>query len=243
MRTATILIAGLAALATATPAPAQTVTGRLLDAVTREPIESGTLSLLSDDSTVAFVVTDAGGAFTLSVPEGGSYQLRAERIGYRTAVTPPLDLLAGDTLSIEYRLSVDAVALNPITVIAFSRHPAGPLGGFYDRQRRNLAGHFVTRAQIDERNPVFTTDLLQGIAGVNVVHTARAGGAVVLLRGNCRPQVYLDGVPIGLAGMSIDDLVQPMDLEGIEVYRGPGEVPVEFARGACGAVLLWTRRG
>ncbi|MEX1183198.1 MAG: hypothetical protein WEF86_08165 [Gemmatimonadota bacterium] len=46
-----------------------------------------------------------------------------------------------------------------------------------------------------------------------------------------------------LLGMSIDDLVRPLDLEAIEVYRGPSEMPAEFARGTCGAIVLWTRNG
>ncbi len=243
MRTAARLIGLLVLIAGAAPTAAQTITGHLLDASSGAPIAGGTLRLLSEDSTIASVVTDDAGAFLLDAGAGGTYQLHAERIGYRTAVTPAIELLAGDTLTVEYRLAVDAVALNPIRVVAYSRHPPGPLGGFYERQRRNAFGSFITRTEIDRRHPVRTTDLLQALPGVRVVHSARAGGAVVLLRGSCRPQVYLDGVPIGLAGMSIDALVQPMDLEGIEVYRGPAETPVEFARSACGALVLWTRRG
>jgi hypothetical protein len=240
MRTAFAVAAAL--LLAGAPVTAQTISGVLLDATTHEPIASGTLALLSDDSTIASVVADDSGSFTLRAPRGGSYQLRGERIGYNTAITPPLDLSDGDTLRVEFRLSAQAVVLNPITVLGYSGRPAGPLGGFYERARRGLAGRFITREDIDARNPIRTTDMLMTMPGVRVVPSRRGSGSAVLLRG-CAPRVYLDGMPIRLAGMTIDDLVQPLDLEGIEVYSGPAEVPGEFAFGtSCGAIILWTRR-
>jgi hypothetical protein len=42
---------------------------------------------------------------------------------------------------------------------------------------------------------------------------------------------------------SIDRIVNPMHIEGIEVYTHAAEVSVEY-RGpgtSCGAILLWTR--
>jgi hypothetical protein len=238
-----IVVPTLLALAAGAPTAAQTVSGQLLDTDTRQPIAAATMSLLRDDSALVSVVTDSAGGFVLRAPKAGSYRLRAGRIGYRAAETPPLELAAGDTLRVEFRLSVAAVALNPITVVGYSRRPSGELGGFYDRMRRGLGGQFVTREQIDERMPIFTTDLLRTMAGVSVTPSPRGSGSIVRLRGGCIPSVYLDGVPIGLLGMTIDDLIQPMNLEGIELYRGPAETPVEFARNACGAIVLWTRRG
>jgi hypothetical protein len=44
-------------------------------------------------------------------------------------------------------------------------------------------------------------------------------------------------------GESIDDIVNPNDIEGIEVYTNPAEVPGEFmtARTNCGVIALWTK--
>jgi hypothetical protein len=224
------------------PAAGQTVAGQLLDATTRQPIASATMSLLSEKATITSVITDSAGAFVLRAPQPGSFRLHAERIGYRAAETPPLELAADDTLRVEFRLSVEAVALNPITVIGYSRRPTGQLGGFYDRMRRGF-GEFITREQIDAQSAIQTTDLLRRLAGVHLIPSRRGTGYIVQLRGGCSPRVFLDGLPIQLLGMTIDDLIRPMELEGIEVYRGPGELPAEFAYGACGAIVLWTRRG
>ena len=44
----------------------------------------------------------------------------------------------------------------------------------------------------------------------------------------------------------IDDFVSLSDVEAIEVYRGPSELPGEFhgmhSGGNCGAVVVWTKR-
>jgi hypothetical protein len=227
----------------ARPAGAQTVLGRLLDVSTGRSIAAGTLALLHTDSTVAAsAVTDTAGNFALRAPRQGSYHLRGERIGYRTAVTAPLELGSDDTLRVEFRLSVEAVELNPITVMSYSRRPPGPLGGFYDRARRRAFGTFITRQDIEDSRPLQTTDLLRTIPGIQLT-PSRFGRFNVRMRG-CVPRVFLDGVPIRMAGLTIDDLVHPSELEGLEVYRSAAEVPGEFAfPGGCGAIGLWTRRG
>jgi hypothetical protein len=39
------------------------------------------------------------------------------------------------------------------------------------------------------------------------------------------------------------DRVNPRDIEMVEIFRGPGELPAEFNDGNCGAVVIWTRTG
>jgi hypothetical protein len=242
MRSAASLLTALTLITVSAPSRAQTVSGRLLDATDGRAIADATMSLLSDGRVLVSVNTDSAGSFAVAAREAGTFRLRAERIGYRTAATPPLELLTGDTLHVEFRLSVDAVALNPITVTGYSQRPPGQLGGFYDRMERSVGGTFITRQDIEERRPMLVTDLLQMVPGVRLI-PGRGIGYVVTMRGGCIPRVYLDGVPIQLLGLTIDDLTRPMELEGIEVYRGPSELPAEFSGGACGAIVLWTRRG
>ena len=37
--------------------------------------------------------------------------------------------------------------------------------------------------------------------------------------------------------------VNPRDIELIEIFRGPGELPPEYNDGNCGAIVIWTRQG
>jgi hypothetical protein len=57
------------------------------------------------------------------------------------------------------------------------------------------------------------------------------------------PAVYLDGVRFPLLGESIDNIIDPSQLEGIEVYTHAAEVPAQFAsaRSNCGVIALWTK--
>jgi hypothetical protein len=56
--------------------------------------------------------------------------------------------------------------------------------------------------------------------------------------------VYLDGTRVIIdAHQDINAIVSPNQVEALEVYIGPAEVPAEYAagRGACGVVLIWTK--
>jgi hypothetical protein len=80
--------------------------------------------------------------------------------------------------------------------------------------------------------------------------------------GGCPVQVFLDGIRINRSntpvverdsldedlipldeGIAIDDLADPAELEGIEVYYGLAGVPAEFMGpdARCGTVAVWTR--
>jgi len=45
----------------------------------------------------------------------------------------------------------------------------------------------------------------------------------------------------------VDDVVDPRDIEAIEVYRSGAQVPAQFGGMGpftrCGVVVVWTRRG
>jgi hypothetical protein len=235
----------LALLASAVPLSAQTILGTLVDQQTGDPVSAGTMSLLTEsDGQVDRAVTDSAGAFVLSAARAGAYRLRAEHAGYSAAVSPALELQAGDTVRVEFQISTQKVVLSPLVVKGEPRRLDAALRDFYDRARRNAFGTFITREDIETRHPIRTTDLLRTIPGVQLLPARLGGGFAVRMRGGCAPGVYLDGIRVRLAGMTIDDLVQPMDVEGIEVYRSGAEVPGEYGIGSgCGAVLIWTRRG
>jgi hypothetical protein len=96
---------------------------------------------------------------------------------------------------------------------------------------------------------MYVTDALTGIAGVDVQQGS--AGQSVIMRSTagtrCLPSVYIDNVRIastadGFGESSVDLFVNPSDLEGMEVYAHPLQVPVQFANGRCGAIVIWTNR-
>ena len=62
----------------------------------------------------------------------------------------------------------------------------------------------------------------------------------------CYMSVYVDGVRIWAPGTDDPpdfDRLRNNQYEGVEVYRGPSELPTQYQEtgAACGAILLWTR--
>lgn len=239
MRRALVLLLGL--LVSASSLRAQTITGVLIEADTESPLRDGVMTLLGRDTTVlAQTRTDSAGTFTFTLPRSGSYRLRAEHGGFRPAVSPALSISSPDTLEVEFSLARDVVVLEPLVVKGRSRRLTPAARRFYDRAQARGFGSFITRDDIEKLHPLRTTDLLNRIPGVQT--TPMMGGNAVTIRGNCRPNVYVDGVRIN-GYRSIDDLVQPMDVEGLEVYRSSHQAPAEYTgmRAGCAAILIWTR--
>jgi TonB-dependent starch-binding outer membrane protein SusC len=231
----------IALLAPAPVLSAQIVSGTLIEAESDTPLPGGVMTLIGPDSVaVAQARTDSVGGFSFTLPRRGSYRLRAEQVGYRAATSPALSIGSLDTLRVEFSLARDAVVLEPLVVKARNRRITVAARRFYERAEAKGFGTFITREDIERRHPVRSTELFNTIPGV---HTSPVmGGNSVTIRGNCRPTVYVDGIQVN-GYRSIDDLAQPLELEGVEVYRSSHQAPVEFTglRAGCAVILLWTR--
>ena len=72
--------------------------------------------LAADSSTVATAMSSANGAYYLRAPSAGTYRLRADRIGYGSTLSDPLQLEDGGSLSYRIEASTRPVELASITV-------------------------------------------------------------------------------------------------------------------------------
>jgi len=239
MRSALFFLLGLLALAS--PLRAQLLSGTLMEAESRAILPGGVVTLLDRDSAVvAQLRTDSAGAFSFTLAKHGSYRLRGEQPGYRTAVSPELALGVQDTLEVEFSLARNEVVLEPLVVRARNRRLTAAARLFYQRAEAGGFGTFITREDIEKAHPARTTDLFHRIPGVRM--TEMMGGSDVTIRGGCRPTLYVDGIRVD-GYRSIDDLVQPLDVEGLEVYRSAHTAPAEYTGllAGCAVVLVWTR--
>jgi hypothetical protein len=180
-------------------------------------------------------VTDDDGRFLFQEVPPGTYTLVIELLG-RLTRTDTLPVDAGVDLGLAVELAVSAVPLDPIVVVV-ARRPTGALAGFEERRRTHV-GSFLTREQIEEKHPRRMSDLLRGIPGIRLV-PAGSYGYDVRLRGNCRPDLWIDGVRTASA-VPVDLAVTPIDVEAVEVYR-TSEVPIQFGASPCGVIAVWTR--
>lgn len=243
-----VTVAAMSALAFLTAVSqlgAQTIRGKLIDQYTGQPVPGATVTLVTPQNAPvgSTVKTGNDGAFSIRAPAPGVYRLRADLPGYLSAVTPAIELGPDDQIDVTWRLLAGAVQMRPIAISGSNRRTAGRLSGFYDRAQRRAAGTFITSDQIEKARPFTVTDLLRTVPGLEILPSPRGFGNTVRTIEGCQPTVYLDGVRFPLLGESIDDIVNPMNLEGIEVYPHAVEVPAEFQdpRSNCGAIVLWTK--
>jgi hypothetical protein len=204
------------------------------------------------------LVTSSDGQFTFSIPRLGEYRLLISRIGYPISLSKPFLFSSAFTARVSLSLPSNPITLDTVTVVAKEierRLPYLADAGFYQRRREGF-GHFLTRDEIDKRDPLILSDLLKGMSGVRVTCTGARNCAVTMraantmfFRGPCKPSVVLDGVvlqPGGTSGggLGLDDLVNPFNIEALEVYPGPSGVPVQYSGylSPCGAILVWSRR-
>ncbi|MCG6957637.1 MAG: carboxypeptidase regulatory-like domain-containing protein [Gemmatimonadetes bacterium] len=240
----------LAILLVAQPAVAQTVRGQVLDTQSGQPVTSADVYLVraeSDTTAVKQGLTNESGRFSLTAPRPGRYRLRVERIGYRTIVSSPFDLVASEPLEVELHISTQAIPLAPLTVVS-SRPALLPnirlvTSGFFDREAKwgpkGLGmGTFIDKDAIERRQPRRVSDMLRNVPGVLVEGAGPHHQAVYLRtvttlgRAGCTPMLYIDGAPYrlmrwtvdssghdGLVRVAyIDDLVMPSSVAAIEVY-------------------------
>lgn len=205
---------------------------------------SGTELTLSDSNgvPVARVQSNEQGHFRIPAPGGGTFKIRASRIGFSTIEALAI-LREEESLEVELRMAEEAIPLEPILVVARKEIKHGTLEQFYDRMARNKQrgkGHFLTREQIEARRGLPLGLILQTVPGVwtqgrehyPVLLNPSARGGIF-----CSPEFFLDGMPMLSGFRNLDYL----DLEGIEVYRGYSEsVDGEFPD-RCGQIFIWRR--
>lgn len=248
IRTVGLLLAALLLPATAA-AQTSRIHGTVIEDESEDPIEGTLVTLLSPDGDeLDRTVTDPEGRFRFAVEDREGIRLRGERLGYRDTTTPVLYLEDRSLFEVEVRLSTEAVLLAPLEVVAWSE-PSTPYVAEFEHRRRRGMGRYITRETIEERDPAYVTDLLASVPGVRLLSSGRGSRRTVVVgRANdCPAGIWVDGMlvnrgPVG-ADISVDDVVSPESVYGIEVYRGGSTAPADFVdRARCGAVVIWTRR-
>ncbi|MCI0435635.1 MAG: TonB-dependent receptor [Gemmatimonadetes bacterium] len=214
------------------------VRGRVIDHQTGRPIPSVSFSLGPD---ALHRLTGEDGAFVLDSVPPGFYTIRVQHVAYAEVVDSiGIDLFA--RLELTVRLAPAAIPIDPIEVVV--RSGVLERRGFYERQERGI-GTFVTREQIDATHPLAGTDLLRRIAGIRLATRRNGFGLIAVGRGDCPFRFVIDGLRVHHS-FSLDEM-PPTWIEGLEIYKGPSEAPIEYAglsadpNGNCGVIVVWTR--
>jgi Carboxypeptidase regulatory-like domain/TonB-dependent Receptor Plug Domain len=202
------------------------------------PIANVEVSVLTARASVR---TDSVGRFLLAALPPGATDVSFRRLSFapiQLSILVPHD----DTTEVDVTLTIVAQKLKGVVSQADAEH-LRQLDAFEARRKLGI-GHFITRGQIEKRNPGLLSDMIRTIPGA-VILPGENGRAILRFartaRG-CPPQFFIDGIQA--LGFNIDDM-PVSDVEAVELYAGASELPLEYNKinstVNCGAVIIWTR--
>lgn len=229
-----LLVGSLASLRAQEPAtgPGEGLEGIVVTGPDERPLADAEVRIVAGSEST---VTDSTGRFFLVTPPTPRIFLVVIHDGL---LAGPVDVELPPEGPVRLRITPDAVPLPALDVTVERRAAVdGRLAGFHRRLRRGH-GHFVTREQIEQRDPSRLSHMFRQLPGLTVVRQ-EFGGTIVSDRPDCRLEFFVDGVRSSFLRM---DALRPGDVAGIEVYHGTSRVPPRFVRrDYCGAVVVWTR--
>ena len=221
------------------------IVGVVTDQVSGDPVPEVVVNVPDAGRTAR---TGAEGRFSIGDLVPGRHEIRFSHLGYAER-SESIEVRMGRVTRVRVVLDVNAIALNPIEVTVDRRDATLEEHGFYQREEDGW-GHFVDREDLEARNPIELTDALTRFVGVRIVSNPSSPGQRHLrlrnMGNDCSPAIFIDGVRmIGRGGYSINDMVDPAVVAGIELYRGAAGIPPQYwgTGSSCGVVLIWLRRG
>lgn len=244
-----LIIVCLCALASVLTAQT-TVTGRVLDgAANNEPAIGATVLVAG---TQVGTITDLDGNFSLEVPDG-KFILQISMVGYKTQVVN----IRGKE-RVDVTLQEDIQLMDEVVVV-----------GYGVMKKRDLSGSVsqIKSEDLKAGGQIGTAQSLSGkIAGVDVKESdgAPGSGVSITVRGansfttSSQPLYIVDGVPFGTDPNGVPasgandgqnqsqnplSMINPNDIEKIEVLKDASATAIYGSRGANGVVIITTRKG
>ncbi|WP_202900539.1 SusC/RagA family TonB-linked outer membrane protein [Lunatimonas lonarensis] len=181
--------------------------------------------------TTTGTVTDLDGKFSINVPDGGT--LVFSFIGYESQV-----VAVGDRTVVDVTMREDATALDEVVVIGYGTVKKSDLTGSVGSVRGDKL--------IDRSQPNAVKSLQGRIAGVEVLNNQNSPGASARIRirginsinSGVNPLFVIDGI----IGADLN-MINPSDIESVEVLKDASSAAIYGARGANGVILVTTKRG
>ena len=236
-----------------------TIRGRVTDAAGQRPIAD--VQVTVSGSTLG-AVTNVSGEYRITGVPSGSHEVAARRIGYsRRAQT--VTVPANDTVRADFALSMAASQLDAVVI-------TGTAGAVEKRQVPNALTQLDVADITSKTTVTNVLDVLQARApGVQIAAGSGTPGTApdIRIRGAssftiARPVVYIDGVRMSTAGLgnfdpsgqglsansggqgaNAFDLVNPEDIESIEIIKGPAAGTLYGADAAGGVIQIITKKG
>lgn len=206
----------------------KTVTGTVIDAAGIPVLGANVIVKGTTNGTI----TDFDGNFSLDVPANAVLEI--SYIGYLTA-----EVTVGNQSKVNVTLQEDTQALDEVVVV-----------GYGTMRKSDVTGSIATAKgeELTKQQSFSALENLRGkVSGVNIFSNSSQPGAYsnrVVIRGmstinsSSDPLYVVDGVV-----MENFDLVNPNDIESMEVLKDASAAAIYGARGANGVIMVTTKRG
>ena len=220
-----------------------TVVGRIADRSSGKPVASAEVVNGTDSRATT---TDSVGRFTLGGLVAGKSRLVIRAQGF-PLTTFVVDLPAGDTLIQVIQLDSTAEGRSRAQqlpqVSVKGQQSLGPRYADFERRLKTGRGQYLTADDIDKNRYNSLQEAVRTMRGVEVSCGGGDGCYIKMARApmQCVPEYVVDD--------RVDNMFGPRtpirDIQGIEVYNGPSDVPGEYAgrNAGCGVVVIWTKSG
>ncbi|MFN8666928.1 MAG: carboxypeptidase regulatory-like domain-containing protein [Gemmatimonadaceae bacterium] len=203
-----------------------------------EPLPGARVRLYGETREVR---SDARGAFVLAGVPAGTRMLELRALGYAPR-RELIDLVAQQEVVVDLPLEEFPTTIDTIRVYG-ARPALGDVMAGFERRRSLSQGVFFDPEGLERRHPLAFSDLLRGIAGVDVM--TLDGARAIAMRGadgqaRCEPELVVDGLRLPRYESDIDNLIPVSIVRAVEVYPRRIQAPAEFQALDCGSIVVWT---
>ncbi len=213
-----------------------TLRGRVVDSETGRMVSGAKVTIRGNSASIT---TDSLGQFEATELPAGDAQIRIQRLGYAPGDfkirVPP----SGDMDRV-FSLDFTGQLLPTVEVQAYAERLMPRYSDFEQRRQRGL-GAFFRWDELNKEAFGSVGDALRTVRGVRIRCNQQTFEcfAGMVRAPNCPPTWFIDGQEV----KSFHENTPIRDVYGIEVYRGPGEIPAEFggSDAACGVIVMWTK--
>jgi TonB-linked SusC/RagA family outer membrane protein len=236
------------------------ITGRVTDAASGQPLPAAQVTLVG---TTRGAASGDDGRYRLAAVPAGSYQVRVLRIGYQ-AVTRPVTVSAGQTVTLDVALTGTAVSLDQVVVTATGdavrRREQGNAVASIQPSAEVLAAAVNITDVLNSRTPGVQVQSSSGTTGAGSRVRIRGASSLSLVN---EPLLVVDGIRannevgnravvgggvgtnIGTGGQAVSRLndINPEDIESIEIVKGPAGVALYGTAAANGVIQITTKKG
>lgn len=210
--------------------------GRVMDSETGQRVQGARISFSRGASAM---VSDSMGEFVSAPLRAGDERVTVQILGYGQLVTV---VAVPDTGILERTFSLDFTGDRlPAVAIQARAEALMPRYSEFEQRRLRGVGAFLRWDEMQRRNFGSVGDALRTVRGVRIHCNQQTFEchAVMVRTPQCEPVWVIDGTE----AQSFHENTPARDVYGIEVYRGPGEIPGEYSgsNAACGVIVMWTK--